>query len=85
MKNLLLLLILANILYFMWGLFATDDPQPGVAVVAESDLGPPLDVTTGEAGDTVAPAWPLSMSSMSVSAWRCTAQSSAAASLSGLT
>ena len=54
MKNLLLLLILANILYFMWGLFATDDPQPGVAVVAESDLGPPLDVTTGEAGDTVA-------------------------------
>ena len=54
MKNLLLLLILANILYFMWGLFATDDPQPGVAVVAESDLGPLLDVTTGQAGDTVA-------------------------------
>ena len=54
MKNLLLLLILANILYFMWGLFAAEDPQPGVAVVAESDLGPPLDVTTGQAGDTVA-------------------------------
>ena len=54
MKNLLLLLILANILYFMWGLFATDDPQPGVAVVAESDLGPLLDVTTGQAGDAVA-------------------------------
>mgnify|MGYP001825392700 CR=1 FL=1 len=53
MKNLLLLLILANILYFMWGLFAAEDPQPGVAVVAESDLGPPLDVTTGQAGDTV--------------------------------
>lgn len=54
MKNLLLLLILANILYFMWGLFVTDDPQPGVAVVAESDLGPPLDVTTRQARDTVA-------------------------------
>ena len=35
MKNLLLLLILANILYFMWGMFAADDPQPGVAVVEQ--------------------------------------------------
>ena len=26
MKNLLLLLILANILYLMWGMFASDDP-----------------------------------------------------------
>lgn len=48
MKNLLLLLILANILYFMWGMFATEDPQPGVAVVEESDLGPPLEVTAGQ-------------------------------------
>jgi hypothetical protein len=46
MKNLLLLLLLANILYFMWGKFAVDEPQPGIAVVSESDLGPPLQVTT---------------------------------------
>lgn len=44
MKNLLLLLLLANILYIMWGRFATQDLQPGVAVLSESDLGPPLDV-----------------------------------------
>lgn len=53
MKNLLLLLILANILYFMWGMFAAEDPQPGVAVVEETDLGPPLDANAGPAGDAV--------------------------------
>lgn len=46
MKNLLLLLIVANILYFLWGMYPRDELQPGVAVVEESDLGPPLDVTT---------------------------------------
>jgi len=45
MKNLLLLLVLANVLYFMWGMFTTEDPQPGIAVVNESDLGPPLQVS----------------------------------------
>jgi len=54
MKNLLLLLILANILYFMWGVFTTEDPNPGIAIVAESDLGPPLDVTTGQESDAIA-------------------------------
>ena len=54
MKNLLLLLILANILYFMWGMFAAEDPQPGVAVVQESDLGPPLEVKAVQSGDSVA-------------------------------
>lgn len=54
MKNLLLLLILANILYFMWGAFTTEDPQSGVAVVGESDLGPPLSVTTGQDSDAIA-------------------------------
>lgn len=54
MKNLLLLLILANILYLMWGMFATETPQPGVAVVEESELGPPLDVTTGQDSNSVA-------------------------------
>lgn len=46
MKNLLLLLIVANILYFLWGMYPKNDPQPGVAVVEESDFGPPLEVTT---------------------------------------
>ena len=45
MKNLLLLLLLANILYFVWGMFAEDPIQPGVATVSESDLGPPLAVS----------------------------------------
>ena len=56
MKNLLLLLILANILYFMWGMFAAEEPQPGVAVVEEADLGPPLEVSGGPGGDAVASA-----------------------------
>ena len=56
MKNLLLLLILANILYFMWGMFAAEDPQPGVAVVSEGDLGPALEVSAGQDGDAVASA-----------------------------
>jgi hypothetical protein len=54
MKNLLLLLILANVLYFLWGMFARDEAEPGVAIVKESDLGPPLEVTTGRDGDTIA-------------------------------
>lgn len=53
MKNLLLLLILANILYFMWGIFTTEDSQPGVAIVEESDLGPPLEVSAGQGGEAV--------------------------------
>ena len=54
MKNLLLLLILANILYFMWGVFKPQDLNPGIATVEESDLGPPLDVTTGQDSDAIA-------------------------------
>lgn len=54
MRNLLLLLILANILYFVWGMFRDPGPQPGVAVVDERDLGPPLDVTAGQDNELVA-------------------------------
>lgn len=54
MKNILLMLLLANILYFMWGLFVEEDSQPGVAIVDESDLGPPLDVSTGRGSDSIA-------------------------------
>ena len=46
MKNLLLILLLANILYFLWVSFTEEEPMPGVAVVKESDLGAPLEVTT---------------------------------------
>jgi hypothetical protein len=45
MKNLLLLLLLANILYFVWGMVAEDPIQPGVSIVDEPDLGPPLAVS----------------------------------------
>lgn len=48
MKNLLLLLLLANILYFLWGMFSDEGREPGVAVVEESELGPPLEVATNQ-------------------------------------
>ena len=54
MKNLLLLLILANVFYLMWGMFSTEDAEPGIAVVEEADLGPALEVTTGQVGESVA-------------------------------
>ena len=54
MKNLLLILLLANILYFVWGMFEEETSQPGIAVVEESDLGPPLAVIAARDSDTVA-------------------------------
>lgn len=45
MRNLLLALLLANILYFIWGLFSGVPEEPGVVIVDESDLGPPMQVT----------------------------------------
>jgi len=45
MRNLLLLLLLTNILYFVWGMFAADPVVPGIAEVSESELGPPLAVS----------------------------------------
>lgn len=45
MRNLLLLLLLANILYLIWGSYVRDNGEPGVAIVSESELGPPLAVT----------------------------------------
>jgi len=54
MKNLLLLLILANILYFMWGVFKPEELNPRIEIVEEADLGPPLDVTTGRDSDAIA-------------------------------
>lgn len=54
MKNLLLLLLLANILYFVWGMVAEDSSEPGIAVVNESELGPPLDVSTNRGAEAAA-------------------------------
>ena len=45
MRNLLMLLVLANVLYFMWGRFVEEPEQQGIVVVRESELGPPLTVT----------------------------------------
>lgn len=54
MKNILLALLLANILYFIWGMVSDEGTQPGVAFFAETDLGPPLEVTTGRDSDAIA-------------------------------
>ena len=45
MRNLLLLLVLANILYYMWGQFITEPEETGIVVVDESELGPQLNVS----------------------------------------
>jgi len=44
-RNLLLALVLANVLYFLWGQFVSEPTEPGVAIVNESELGPPLEVS----------------------------------------
>jgi hypothetical protein len=53
-RYLLLLLVLANVFYFLWGWMSRDQREPGVAVLDESELGPPLSMaqkpTPGEGG-----------------------------------
>ena len=56
MKNLLLILLLANILYFLWGMLSGDETQPGVEIVNESDLGPPMSVSDEPEPEVVASA-----------------------------
>jgi hypothetical protein len=54
MRNLLLLLVLANILYFIWEVATEAPPETGVAVVEISKLGPPLELSrTAEAAPRV--------------------------------
>ncbi len=54
MKNLLLLLLLANILYFLWGAFTEPEPERGVDIIDDADLGAPLRTTPpSEAGSDV--------------------------------
>jgi len=54
MKNILLALLVANILYFVWGMLEDEESQPGVDIVEESELGPPLNVTANQDSDAVA-------------------------------
>ncbi len=54
MRNLLLLLLLANILYFVWGMLSDNSGEPGVAIVEESSLGPPLEATANRDAGTAA-------------------------------
>lgn len=44
MKNLLLLLVLANVLYLLWGLYQQEPDSPGVVIIDERELGPPLEL-----------------------------------------
>lgn len=53
MKNLLLLLLLANILFFVWGKTTEGSPESGDAVIDVSDIGPPLALADGRALRTV--------------------------------
>lgn len=42
MKNLVLLLVLANILYFLWGRYAPQTDESGIVILSEAELGPQL-------------------------------------------
>jgi len=54
MKNLLLLLLLANILYFLWGMFGSETEQSGIVIVKEAELGPPLTVSAQNPDESIA-------------------------------
>lgn len=54
MRNLLLILLLANILYFLWGWLDRSEEPPGVAVIDEAELGPPLAVRDSPDAETIA-------------------------------
>lgn len=54
MRNILLVLLLANILYFMWGKFVDPPDQSGIVVVDESELGPPLNVSQLDVAEAAA-------------------------------
>ena len=47
MRNLLLLLLLANILFFIWGKTTEGSPDTGDAVIDLADIGPPLPLADG--------------------------------------
>ena len=49
-----MLLVLANVLYFLWERFVTEPDQSGVAIVDESKLGPPLAVSKNTVAEAAA-------------------------------
>lgn len=51
MRNLLLILLLANILYFVWGTFVQDESERGIQIVSEEELGPPLSIVSARDGE----------------------------------
>ncbi len=51
MRNLIFLLILANVLYFLWDRFVAAPEETGVAVVDESELGPPLAIAKNKVAE----------------------------------
>lgn len=46
MRNLLLSLLLANILVFLWGQLSDGSDEPGISEITDSNLGPPLELAT---------------------------------------
>jgi hypothetical protein len=54
MKNLLLILVLANVLYFLWGRYQEEPPMPGSTIVEETDFGSPIEVAAAPDAATVA-------------------------------
>jgi hypothetical protein len=51
MRNLIFLLVLANVLYFLWDRFVSDPEETGVAIVDESELGPPLAIAKNQVAE----------------------------------
>lgn len=54
MKNLLMLLVLANVLYYLWGHFTAEPRETGVVVVNENELGPPLTLSQSNVAEAAA-------------------------------
>ena len=54
MRNLLLLLLLANILYFMWERYVGAPDESGIVIVDESELGPPLEISSVDVAEASA-------------------------------
>ena len=49
-----MLLVLANVLYWMWGRFVEEPAETGIVVVEESELGPPLKVNRSTIAEAAA-------------------------------
>lgn len=54
MRNLIFLLILANVLYFLWDRFVAEPGEVGVAVVDDDELGPPLAIAKNTVAEAAA-------------------------------